>query len=208
MSIHMDSRIGLMGVNGAGKSTFLNMMMGNLREKEGHVRREKKLRVGYFTQHHMELVDQGPKSYPISVLNTLFPGEKEQVYRQHLALFGIRGKLAMQLVNTMSGGQKSRLAFSILTWNHPHILVLDEPTNHLDTETIDALVGAIAGFKGGVITVSHDQHFLEQACKELWVLKKGKCKQFGGTFKDYKKLETKKFAKSRVVKGRRGNQRR
>mmetsp|Transcript_64749 Transcript_64749/g.127361 ORF Transcript_64749/g.127361 Transcript_64749/m.127361 type:complete len:96 (+) Transcript_64749:1-288(+) len=86
----------------------------------------------------------------------------------------------------MSGGQKSRVAFALLAFARPNLIVMDEPTNHLDLETIDALITALTGFTGGVVVVTHDQHFVEKVCKQLWVVGGGKVRKFPGEFKDYK----------------------
>jgi ATP-binding cassette subfamily F protein 3 len=88
---------------------------------------------------------------------------------------------------TLSGGQKSRVSFAVITNSNPHLLVLDEPSNHLDLETLDALAESINEFKGGVIFVSHDQHFLTSCCKEMYVVSNGKVNKLIGTFDDYKK---------------------
>ena len=86
-----------------------------------------------------------------------------------------------------SGGQKSRVAFAALTWSKPHVVILDEPTNHLDMEAIQALSDALGAFSGGVVVISHDQHFIQQVCKEVWVVQNKSVAPFRGTFAEYKK---------------------
>jgi ATP-binding cassette subfamily F protein 3 len=78
--------------------------------------------------------------------------------------------LQTQRIGLLSGGQKSRVAFCRATWDKPHLLLLDEPTNHLDTDTVDALIEAVRAFDGGVVMVSHDQHFIQSCASEIWVV--------------------------------------
>jgi ATPase subunit of ABC transporter with duplicated ATPase domains len=88
--------------------------------------------------------------------------------RKYLGRFGLSGDLALRPIRTLSGGQKSRLAFAELAWRQPHILLLDEPTNHLDIETIEAMAMAINKFEGGVVLVSHDERLIQLCADELW----------------------------------------
>lgn len=184
--IGMDSRIAIVGPNGAGKSTLLHVILGELQCQEGHVSRNPKLRVATFTQHHVNQLDL--TQCPLDYLMRLFPGNKPELIRGHLSAFGITADLATQRIGTLSGGQKSRVAFAVCSWKKPHILVLDEPTNHLDLETIDSLIVALGSFAGGVILVSHDQHFIESVSDEIWVVGEGKVAKFKGEFKDYRKV--------------------
>lgn len=87
-----------------------------------------------------------------------------------------------------SGGQKSRAAFALLTFQKPHVVIMDEPTNHLDMGAIEALIDALKNFHGGVLIISHDQHFINQVCNEIWVIKSRRIDRFPGEFNDYKKL--------------------
>ena len=86
----------------------------------------------------------------------------------------------------LSGGQKSRVVFAIITWTQPHILLLDEPTNHLDFDAINALIDALNNFEGGIVVVSHDQYFLSNVCDRLYIVNNKKVKVFEGTIVDYK----------------------
>ena len=85
--------------------------------------------------------------------------------------FGFDQNLIAQKISTLSGGQRSRVAFALLTWQEPHLIIMDEPTNHLDLETIEALIHALNNFKGGVLLVSHDKHFIEHVAKEFWAVR-------------------------------------
>ena len=93
----------------------------------------------------------------------------EQELRSHLGRYEIQGNDALKPMKFSSGGQKSRVAFSFLTFEKPHVVILDEPTNHLDMGTIEALSKALQAFTGGVLVVSHDQHFINSLCSEIWL---------------------------------------
>ena len=92
----------------------------------------------------------------------------------------------------LSGGQKSRVAFASLVAAKPHVIIMDEPTNHLDFESIDALIVALSDFKGGLVVVSHDQHFITSTCTEIWSVEGGAVSRMRGTFEDYKKAALKR----------------
>ncbi|CAH9133080.1 unnamed protein product [Cuscuta epithymum] len=117
-----------------------------------------------------------------------FPGVPEQKLRSHLGSFGITGNLALQPMYTLSGGQKSRVAFSKITFKKPHILLLDEPSNHLDLDAVEALIQGLVLFQGGVLMVSHDEHLISGSVEQLWAVSDGRVTPFDGTFQDYKKL--------------------
>jgi ATP-binding cassette, subfamily F, member 3 len=87
----------------------------------------------------------------------------------------------------LSGGQKSRVAFSVCVWKNPHILIMDEPTNHLDIDAVNALIIALNNFQGGVLIVSHDQHLIASVCDHIWYIKEQRLKKFNGDFEDYRR---------------------
>lgn len=87
----------------------------------------------------------------------------------------------------LSGGQKSRISFALITWERPHVLLLDEPTNHLDMSAINALIDALNDYEGGLLVVSHDQYFLNSLCDLMYVVDDGKAAKFDGDIKDYRK---------------------
>ncbi|KAI7904787.1 P-loop containing nucleoside triphosphate hydrolase protein [Cokeromyces recurvatus] len=186
IDLRMDSRIAVVGPNGAGKSTMLKLLTEENKPVSGTVHRNGRLRIAYFTQHHIDQLDLTKSA--VAFMADRFPGRTEEEYRRHLGSFGITGMVGLQVMKTLSGGQKSRVAFAILSMQNPHILVLDEPTNHLDMESIDALQNALAQFKGGVIIVSHDERFINTVCNEIWICESGKLNKFSGTIKDYKEI--------------------
>ncbi|KAL2613889.1 hypothetical protein R1flu_025581 [Riccia fluitans] len=183
--IDLDSRLAMVGPNGIGKSTLLKLISGELEPISGTVFRSAKVRMAVFSQHHVDGLDLS--STPLLYMMKCFPGVPEQRLRSHLGSFGISGNLALQAMYTLSGGQKSRVAFSKITFNKPHILLLDEPSNHLDLDAVEALIGGLALFQGGVLMVSHDEHLISGSVDELWVVSDGKATPFHGTFKEYKK---------------------
>ncbi|CAM9139813.1 unnamed protein product, partial [Chrysoparadoxa australica] len=194
--VDLGSRIGILGPNGAGKSTLLNLILDKgIVPMRGIVKRHANLKLGSFTQHHAEQFDYRLNAVENmlkmfggtqgSGLNTK-KGLEEQDARSFLGQFAITGPLALQPLKFLSGGQKSRVAFAALAYSKPDILLLDEPTNHLDVNTCDALVDALKSYKGGIMVVSHDQHFISNVCDELWVVGSGKCRRYPGDFDSYK----------------------
>lgn len=184
--VTMDSRIALIGSNGAGKSTLIKLLINQVAPLSGDAKRNPRLRVGYFSQHHIDQLDLTMN--PVAFLASRFPGRTEQEYRQHLGSFGITGTTGLQRIATLSGGQKSRVAFAQLSLMKPHVLLLDEPTNHLDIEALDALVDAINRWNGGVIVVSHDERFIHSCLNELWVCDNGTVYKFVGDVSAYKRI--------------------
>lgn len=126
-------------------------------------------------------------------LMSLYPDTTTPEVRAHLAALGIGGDLALQPTYTLSGGQESRVVFALITFSKPHILLLDEPTNHLDTVACEALIQAINEFEGGVIVVSHDEHFITSVCDDIWVVEEG-VNKFKGDFQTYKSELRKRFS--------------
>uniref|UniRef100_A0A061S0S1 ATP-binding cassette, subfamily F, member 3 n=1 Tax=Tetraselmis sp. GSL018 TaxID=582737 RepID=A0A061S0S1_9CHLO len=182
--LDMGSRLAIVGPNGIGKTTLLKLISGDLEPTEGHVTRSPKARMATFSQHHVDGLDLSLT--PLQYLEKQFPSNPEPRYRGHLASFGIPAELAMQPMFTLSGGQKSRVAFAKITWTKPHILLLDEPSNHLDIDAVDALVKGLTLFPGAVLMVSHDQHLIEATVDELWMCENGHVTPFHGTFEEYK----------------------
>ncbi|CAF0721659.1 unnamed protein product [Adineta ricciae] len=186
LSANLQSRICIMGENGSGKTTLLKLLVEELEPTKGQRHGHRNLVVGYFTQH---FVDQLPMNInSVEVLQSRYPGRTIEQYRTELGRFGITGDTALQSVLSLSGGQKCRVAFSLMCMKNPHILVLDEPTNHLDMETIEALAEAIKKFQGGVVLVSHDELMIKRVCTEAWLCRNGSVTSLEYGFEQYKKL--------------------
>ncbi|KAJ3043712.1 hypothetical protein HDV00_004485 [Rhizophlyctis rosea] len=180
--LQMDSKIAIVGPNGAGKSTLVHLLTGENGPQKGICHRHGRLRIGLFSQHHVDQLELGQSS--VQFLAGRFPGHQEEEYRRVLGRYGLTGTSALQPIGTLSGGQKSRVVFAWMAMSNPHVLILDEPTNHLDMDSIDALSAALREFHGGIAIVSHDEQFLDATCNEVWVCDKGTLDRFEGKVGD------------------------
>lgn len=190
----LESRICIVGDNGAGKTTLLKIIMGILNPTAGVRNVHRSLKFGYFSQHHVDQLEMNLSS--VELLQSSFSGKTIEEYRRQLGGFGISGDLALQSVGSLSGGQKSRVAFARMCMSNPNFLVLDEPTNHLDIETIEALGKAIQKYTGGLILVSHDERLIRMVCKELWVCGGGSVKSIEGGFNEYRAIVERELAEA------------
>ncbi|XP_071608599.1 ATP-binding cassette sub-family F member 3 isoform X2 [Heliangelus exortis] len=193
VSADLESRICVVGENGAGKSTMLKILMGELAPVRGIRHAHRNLKIGYFSQHHVDQLDLNISA--VELLSRKFPGKTEEEYRHQLGSYGISGELAVRPVASLSGGQKSRVAFAQMTMSCPNFYILDEPTNHLDMETIEALAKALNKFRGGVILVSHDERFIRLVCQELWVCENSTVTRIEGGFDQYRDILQEQFRK-------------
>ncbi|TPP53973.1 ABC transporter family protein [Leishmania donovani] len=185
MGIDESSRIVLVGANGVGKSTFMNVCTGALEPRSGTVVRNKKIRVAHFAQHNMESLT--PQLSSLEFLRSKFPHMEDQQLRAHLGSMGLSGERALQPIYTLSGGQKSRLVLAWITFQKPHLLLLDEPTNHLDIDTVNALIEALLAYNGGLLVISHDEYFITSLCDDIFVCEDNTVKKFDGDFAEYRK---------------------
>ena len=181
-----DDRIALLGANGNGKSTFIKLLAGRLEPMAGDVSKSGKLRVGYFAQHQAEELDL--TATPIIEMARRRPKDAEQQLRNHLGRFGFSQERASTKVGSLSGGEKARLLFALMSVAKPHILLLDEPTNHLDMDSRQALAQAINAFEGAVVIISHDPHVIELTADRFWLVDGGKVKPYDGDMADYRSL--------------------
>lgn len=177
-------RIGILGVNGAGKSTLVKTLAGELEVQAGSRNASRGLEVGYFAQHQLDMLDL--ESSPLQHLARIAPQTREQELRNYLGGFGFGGDRVMDKVAPMSGGEKARLALSLIVWQKPNLLLLDEPSNHLDVETREALTTALAEFGGSMLLVSHDRHLLRTTVDRFWIVADGSVQEFDGDLEDYR----------------------
>jgi len=176
-------RIGLLGLNGAGKSTFIKLLSGELQVQGGQLDKSKDLKVGYFAQHQLEQLDA--EASALLILQRLDAKLSEREIRTYLGGFDFGNEKVLQSVGTFSGGEKARLVLALLIWQKPNLILLDEPTNHLDLEMRLALNQALQDFTGSVILVSHDRHLLRSVCDDLWLVDGGKVQQFDADLDGY-----------------------
>ena len=180
-----DTRIGLLGMNGAGKSTLIKALVGELKILSGTYRVSDTLKLGYFNQHQMDILDA--KATPIEMLRRLAGKTSDAVLRSFLGSFDFRGDRIDTPSELFSGGERARLTLALIVWQRPNVLVLDEPTNHLDLQMRQALTIALQGFKGAVVLVSHDRELIANVCDELYLVHDGRIDEFDGDISDYGK---------------------
>ncbi len=183
-ALQSEQRIGLLGVNGAGKSTFIKTIAGDIPALHGVSRLGKGLVVGYFAQHQLEMLR--PDDSPLTHLMRIAPDVREQELRDFLGSFNFPGEMVKSPIAPFSGGEKARLALALIVWQRPNLLLLDEPTNHLDLETREALTEALAQFDGTLMLVSHDRHLLRATTDEFLIVADGKLSPFDGNLDDYR----------------------
>jgi ATP-binding cassette subfamily F protein 3 len=186
LRIDMDDRIALLGANGNGKSTLARLIAGRLKPASGRLSRSAKLRIGYFSQDQGESLD--PEATPLQHLARLMPEETETKLRAQLGRFGFGQDRAEVEVAKLSGGEKARLLFALVSRAAPHLLLLDEPTNHLDIESRQALIEALGAYQGAVILVSHDPHLVELVADRLWLVADGSVHPYDGDMESYRRL--------------------
>ncbi|KAI5989768.1 P-loop containing nucleoside triphosphate hydrolase protein [Pisolithus albus] len=186
--VGLDSRIAIVGANGAGKSTLIKLLTSELKPLSGDCNRNGRLRIGYFSQHHVDTLI--PTMSPVQFLASKFPGRTEQEYRGHLGNFQISGMTGCVVLgySVVAPIRQIARSFAVLSLQKPHVLLLDEPTNHLDIEGLDALMAALNTWNGGVIVISHDERFITSVAKELWVCANGTVSKFMGDVQSYKSL--------------------
>ena len=183
LRLDVDDRIGLLGVNGAGKSTFAKMVAGALPLQTGHMKREQRIRVGWFHQHQIEALD--PADTPLEIMRRERPTDSESSRRSRLAQFGLSFDKQGTTIANLSGGERARLLLNLVAMAAPHLLILDEPTNHLDIDSRRALLDALNDYEGAVILITHDRSLIELVADRLWLTADGSIKPFAGDMDDY-----------------------
>jgi ATP-binding cassette subfamily F protein 3 len=173
----------LVGPNGAGKSTLLKLLAGVLAVQSGERELGHNVRVGYFSQHRVEMLDVS-QTVLENVLDAPEP-VSEQTARTVLGSFLFRGDDVFKNVSVLSGGEKSRLALAKLLLYPPNLLLMDEPTTHLDVGSIDALVGALAQYEGTLIFISHDVYFIRAIATSVLQIHSGELTPYAGDYDYY-----------------------
>jgi ATPase subunit of ABC transporter with duplicated ATPase domains len=181
-SLYPGDRVSLLGPNGCGKSTLMNLLGGKTKPTKGEISFAPSVVLGFFCQHTTENLD--PSLTPLKYLEEVYPNAKTSEIRSYLGRYGLGSELALRRIGDLSGGQKTRVELARVSFCAPHVLLLDEPTNHLDLDTIDALIESLSEFKGAVVFVSHNQHMLLSLESVMYEIKKGKVSTFDGSLED------------------------
>ncbi|HCO55721.1 MAG TPA: glycosyl transferase family 1 [Pelagibacterium sp.] len=181
--VRRKERWAIMGVNGAGKSTLLKLVTGAAEPDTGSVARGPSVKMAYFAQHAMDVLD-GDKSI-FEMLQSEFPQAGQAPLRALAGCFGFSGDDVEKKCRVLSGGEKARLVMAMMLFDPPNFLVLDEPTNHLDIATKEMLIEALANYEGTMLFVSHDRHFLAELSNRVLEVSPEGVRTFGGGYREY-----------------------
>ena len=176
--------LALMGEKGAGKSTLIKSLVGDLNLLKGERKASELLNIGYFAQHQMDALD-GHASPMLQLGRIAGKSISEATLRSFLGSFGFSGERMDTPSESFSGGERARLALALIVWRRPNVLILDEPTNHLDLDMRHALTMALQDFEGAVVLVSHERQLIASVCDELLLVHQGKCREFDGDLTAY-----------------------
>lgn len=176
-------RIGLLGRNGTGKTTLMKTLAAELPPLQGTYTGDSKLRIGYFAQQQLELLN--PQWSPLDHLADLSQNQTERSLRTFLGRFGFSGDAATEPVAIRSGGERARLVLALIVYRKPNLLLLDEPTNHLDIQMRESISFALQSYCGCLVVVAHDRHLLRLVTDELWLIDDGSLRRFEGDLDDY-----------------------
>ncbi|ARW11361.1 ABC-F family ATP-binding cassette domain-containing protein [Acetobacter ascendens] len=181
--IRRQERCCVLGINGAGKSTLLKLVTGSTEPDAGTVTLGGSVKMGYFAQHAMDLLDGGRTIF--ETLNDAFPLASQGSLRSLAGSFGFSGDDIDKLCRVLSGGEKARLVLALMLFDPPNFLVLDEPTNHLDIATKEMLITALADYEGTMLFVSHDRHFLAALSNRVLELTPEGLHRYDGGYTEY-----------------------
>jgi len=183
LNLMAGDRVGLLGVNGAGKWTLVKALASGETLLSGERILSKDTRIGYFAQHQLDLLD--PEESPLDHLRRYAPNDREAEMRNYLGRFNFGGERIFEPVAPFSGGEKARLALALIIRQEPNLLLLDEPTNHLDLEMRQALSVALIEYTGALVVISHDRHLLRSVCDELIIVHDGIADRFTRSLDEY-----------------------
>ena len=186
LSISNDSRIALVGANGNGKSTLIKLIAGNLDPMKGSIIRKKNLKIGYFAQHQADELDLDKTGY--QVLSEIDPEKPDLFIRGVLGRFGFDKQKSETRIENLSGGEKTRLLFCLMSYHSPDLLLMDEPTNHLDIDSRLSLINSLNEFEGAIILVSHDKDIIEKVAEQILIVKDSQVNLFVDDISDYEDI--------------------
>jgi ATP-binding cassette subfamily F protein 3 len=186
--IEKGDKIGVIGSNGAGKSTFLKTLIEKNKMVEGKIKFSNQVKIGYYAQAHEEL---DPQKNILEEVKSKTSAREEKI-RNVLGSLLFSGKDAFKMIADLSGGERARVAIAELILNNSNMFFLDEPTNHLDLKSKDVVADVFKNFNGPIIMVSHDRYVLNKICNIIWEIKNGEVKKYYGNYDDYKYRKNKK----------------
>lgn len=166
LRVRRGQKIGILGANGVGKSTFLKTAAGLLEPKEGRLFLGNQVMIGYFDQHSAEIESE---KTVLEHFHDLFPSMTEKEVRSTLGAYLFGGREAARKVNSLSGGERARLVLAELLQGRPNFLILDEPTNHMDVQAKEVLESAFQAYQGTILFVSHDRYFISQVAESVLI---------------------------------------
>ncbi|MBN2724563.1 MAG: ABC-F family ATP-binding cassette domain-containing protein [Deltaproteobacteria bacterium] len=176
-------KIGIVGVNGTGKTTLLRIIAGELKPDTGKILEGSGVKLSYYAQHQAQALDISKTI--VEEVRMIAPSLGETMVRNILGAFLFKGEDADKLIKVLSGGEKARVALAKLLVNPGNVLLLDEPTNHLDLESSEALLQALAQYDGTILFVSHNRSFLDNLANEIWEINDNTLSIFPGNFSEY-----------------------
>ncbi len=183
LTVAKGDRIGIIGMNGKGKTTLLNVLAGELPPVRGEVRRHPHMKLGHFSQTKIDLLDPGATVE--EEVQSADPSRSRTQVRTVCGIMMFDGDNALKKISLLSGGERSRVALGKLLATPSNLLLLDEPTNHLDMESVDALLEALDDFDGAIIIVTHSEMILKAVATRLVVFDDGTVRVFEGTYEDF-----------------------
>ena len=186
LEIERGERIGLLGPNGSGKTTLLKTLMNVLPPLKGEFQLGTNVKPGYYAQSHEQLRGKGLGT-PLSAILDTGPMNEEYA-RTYLGRFLFSGDDVYKEINSLSGGERSRLALAVLLLERANFLILDEPTNHLDIHARETLETMLTEFDGTILFVSHDRYFMDRIATSLWIVEDGTIHRELGNYTDYQRM--------------------
>ncbi len=185
-------RVFILGANGCGKTTLFKMILGLEKCDEGEISFGSRVNVGYYAQHQLQILD--PEKTVLKTLEDIMPPTKMSEIRGMLGRFLFTSDQVFKKVETLSGGEKGRLAIAKLMVGGPNTLLLDEPTNHLDTSAQEAIEDALSHYQGSVICISHDRYLIENHATQIWEFIDGSLICFEGSYDYYLEKRAERLA--------------
>lgn len=184
LEITSGSKIGVIGKNGSGKSTLMNIVSGSVIASSGTVETYPRANIAHFSQHFVDELELDVS--PVQLLNSKFPNIDYQILRKTLGTFGLESSLHVKSIQSLSGGQRNRVAFALISLLKPDLMLLDEPTNHLDLDSVTSLIESLQNYEGAVLIISHNIQLLNEVCDKLLLVENTSVLCYEGSIYDYR----------------------